>query len=186
MTSWRRRSPIAAPGSVTETLSRVPERGRRKRARRRHRRRAACRDAGRQGRRRRDRPHQSRRHPHRHRSRRSDGAVTYADVFASQPFRNQLVTMTLTGAPAQGRAGAAMARSRSGRASCRSRTGSATAGTRQGRPASACRCGLDEAQRHADRAREAAIASQSTIISRSAATVLRRVKQGANAAIRRL
>ena len=29
--------------------------------------------------------------------RREDGAVTYADIFASQPFRNQLVTMTLTG-----------------------------------------------------------------------------------------
>lgn len=28
---------------------------------------------------------------------RDDGAVTYADVFAAQPFRNQLVTMTLTG-----------------------------------------------------------------------------------------
>ena len=27
-----------------------------------------------------------------------DGAVTYADVFASQPFRHQLVTLTLTGA----------------------------------------------------------------------------------------
>jgi 5'-nucleotidase len=27
-----------------------------------------------------------------------DGAVTFADVFASQPFRNQLVTLTLTGA----------------------------------------------------------------------------------------
>jgi 5'-nucleotidase len=27
-----------------------------------------------------------------------DGAVTYGDVFASQPFRNQLVTLTLTGA----------------------------------------------------------------------------------------
>ncbi len=26
-----------------------------------------------------------------------EGAVTYADVFASQPFRNQLVTLTLTG-----------------------------------------------------------------------------------------
>src|SRR6185312_7019880 len=26
-----------------------------------------------------------------------DGAVSYADVFASQPFRNQLVTLTLTG-----------------------------------------------------------------------------------------
>jgi 5'-nucleotidase len=30
--------------------------------------------------------------------RRPDGSVTYADVFASQPFRNQLVTLTLTGA----------------------------------------------------------------------------------------
>jgi len=28
---------------------------------------------------------------------RKDGAVTYADLFASQPFRNQLVTLTLTG-----------------------------------------------------------------------------------------
>ncbi|QPF86511.1 5'-nucleotidase C-terminal domain-containing protein [Bradyrhizobium genosp. L] len=28
---------------------------------------------------------------------REDGAVSYADIFASQPFRNQLVTMTLTG-----------------------------------------------------------------------------------------
>src|SRR5712675_952651 len=28
---------------------------------------------------------------------RDDGAVSYADVFASQPFRNQLVTLTLTG-----------------------------------------------------------------------------------------
>ena len=30
-------------------------------------------------------------------ARREDGAVTYADLFASQPFRNQLVTLTLTG-----------------------------------------------------------------------------------------
>jgi 5'-nucleotidase len=29
---------------------------------------------------------------------RPDGAVSYADIFASQPFRNQLVTLTLTGA----------------------------------------------------------------------------------------
>jgi 5'-nucleotidase len=29
---------------------------------------------------------------------RPDGAVSYADVFAAQPFRNQLVTLTLTGA----------------------------------------------------------------------------------------
>ena len=37
--------------------------------------------------------------------------MTYADVFASQPFRNQLVTLTLTGNADQGHAGAAMARS---------------------------------------------------------------------------
>ena len=30
-------------------------------------------------------------------TRKENGAVTYADLFASQPFRNQLVTMTLTG-----------------------------------------------------------------------------------------
>ena len=30
-------------------------------------------------------------------ARKEDGAVTYADLFASQPFRNQLVTLTLTG-----------------------------------------------------------------------------------------
>jgi 5'-nucleotidase len=30
-------------------------------------------------------------------TRKEDGAVTYADLFASQPFRNQLVTITLTG-----------------------------------------------------------------------------------------
>ncbi len=29
--------------------------------------------------------------------RKADGAVAYADLFASQPFRNQLVTVTLTG-----------------------------------------------------------------------------------------
>ncbi len=28
----------------------------------------------------------------------SEGTVTYGDVFAAQPFRNQLVTLTLTGA----------------------------------------------------------------------------------------
>jgi 5'-nucleotidase len=31
-------------------------------------------------------------------ARKGDGAVSYADVFAAQPFRNQLVTLTLTGA----------------------------------------------------------------------------------------
>jgi 5'-nucleotidase len=31
-------------------------------------------------------------------ARREDGGATYADLFASQPFRNQLVTLTLTGA----------------------------------------------------------------------------------------
>jgi 5'-nucleotidase len=31
-------------------------------------------------------------------TKKDDGAVSYADLFASQPFRNQLVTLTLTGA----------------------------------------------------------------------------------------
>jgi 5'-nucleotidase len=31
-------------------------------------------------------------------AKKTDGTVSYADVFASQPFRNQLVTLTLTGA----------------------------------------------------------------------------------------
>jgi len=31
-------------------------------------------------------------------TRKDDGTVSYGDLFASQPFRNQLVTMTLTGA----------------------------------------------------------------------------------------
>jgi 5'-nucleotidase len=31
-------------------------------------------------------------------AKKEDGAVSYADLFASQPFRNQLVTLTLTGA----------------------------------------------------------------------------------------
>jgi 5'-nucleotidase len=31
-------------------------------------------------------------------AKKEDGAVSYGDVFASQPFRNQLVTLTLTGA----------------------------------------------------------------------------------------
>jgi 5'-nucleotidase len=30
-------------------------------------------------------------------ARKEDGRITYADIFASQPFRNQLVTLTLTG-----------------------------------------------------------------------------------------
>ena len=44
-------------------------------------------------------------------ARKEDGAVTYADLFASQPFRNQLVTLTLTRQTDQGHAGTAMARS---------------------------------------------------------------------------
>jgi 5'-nucleotidase len=31
-------------------------------------------------------------------TRKEDGAVSYGDIFAMQPFRNQLVTLTLTGA----------------------------------------------------------------------------------------
>ena len=44
-------------------------------------------------------------------AKKDDGAVSYADMFASQPFRNQLVTLTLTRNADQGRAGAAMGRS---------------------------------------------------------------------------
>ena len=40
----------------------------------------------------------------------ADGIVSYADVFASQPFRNQLVTLTLDRRADQGGAGAAMDR----------------------------------------------------------------------------
>ena len=42
-------------------------------------------------------------------AKKDDGAVSYADVFASQPFRNQLVTLTLTGTQIKDDAGAAMA-----------------------------------------------------------------------------
>ena len=63
-----RRSPTARPDRSRQTLSRVPNDGRRERARRRHRRRPARRDADARGRRRGDRLHQSRRHPHRHRA----------------------------------------------------------------------------------------------------------------------
>jgi 5'-nucleotidase len=35
--------------------------------------------------------------PKKNENKEQDGAVTYADLFASQPFRNQLVTLTLTG-----------------------------------------------------------------------------------------
>jgi 5'-nucleotidase len=35
-------------------------------------------------------------------TRKEDGTVSYGDLFASQPFRNQLVTMTLTGAQLKG------------------------------------------------------------------------------------
>jgi len=46
-------------------------------------------------------------------AKKQDGAVTYADLFASQPFRNQLVTLTLTGMQDQGRDRAATGSTRS-------------------------------------------------------------------------
>ena len=83
-------------GTMTETLSRDAQRRRRERARRHHRRCAARRDQ-----------RQANggaviafTNPGGVRTdiaRKEDGAVTYADIFASQPFRNQLVTLTLTG-----------------------------------------------------------------------------------------
>jgi 5'-nucleotidase len=59
-----------------------------------------------------------------------DGAVSFADVFASQPFRNQLVTLTLTGARSR-RCWSSNGWTRSARASSRSRRGSPMPGTRQ-------------------------------------------------------
>jgi 5'-nucleotidase len=59
-----------------------------------------------------------------------DGAVSYADVFASQPFRNQLVTLTLTGGRSRTRSSSNGA-IRTGRASFRSRPDSPTPGTIQ-------------------------------------------------------
>ena len=70
-------------------------------------------------------------------AKKDDGAVTYADVFASQPFRNQLVTLTLTGMQIKDDAGAAMARSEACRGSCRSPRASAMPGTAQSPMASA-------------------------------------------------
>src|SRR6516165_7707675 len=58
--------------------------------------------------------------------RKEDGAVSFADVFASQPFRNQLVTLTLR---RSGNSWSSNGWIRSGRASCRSPAASATRGT---------------------------------------------------------
>ena len=69
-------------------------------------------------------------------AKKDDGTVSYADVFASQPFRNQLVTLTLTGAQIKAMLEQQWRDPRSGRASCRSRRDSATAGTHASRPAS--------------------------------------------------
>ena len=59
-------------------------------------------------------------------NKREDGAVSYADIFASQPFRNQLVTLTLR---RSGNSWSSNGWIRSGRASCRSPAASATRGT---------------------------------------------------------
>ncbi|MGY3293409.1 5'-nucleotidase [Bradyrhizobium sp. LM3.6] len=104
-------APIAnrPAGSVTQTLSRIPNEAGEKRARRRHRGRAARRDQGRQGRRRCRRAHQSRRHPHRHRAkgeRRDILRRRFREPAVPQPARHH----DAHGQPAQGHAGAAMAR----------------------------------------------------------------------------
>ena len=67
-----------------------------------------------------------------------EGTVTYADVFASQPFRNQLVTMTLTGAQLK-QALEQQWTAPCSRASCRSRAASLFPGMGRGRSATACR-----------------------------------------------
>ena len=56
----------------------------------------------------------------------ADGQVRYEDLFAVQPFYNNLVTMTLTGAQLRAGARAAVAQPADGRASCRCRAASAT------------------------------------------------------------
>ena len=73
------------------------QRCRRKPARRHHRGRATRRDQRRRERRRGRSPSPIPAASAPTSSRKEDGAVTYGDLFASQPFRNQLVTMTLTG-----------------------------------------------------------------------------------------
>ena len=54
--------------------------------------------------------------------------VTFADIFAVQPFRNPLVTLTLTGKQIK-TCSSSNGSSRSRRASCRSRRDSAIRGT---------------------------------------------------------
>ena len=68
-------------------------------------------------------------------AKKDDGTVTYADLFASQPFRNQLVTLTLTGADQT--CSNSNGSIRSGRGSCRSRRASAMPGMAPNRMASA-------------------------------------------------
>ena len=109
-TSSPRRSPTAAAGIGHRDAVARAQRRRRERARRRHRRCAARRDHAREA----DggaviaftNPGGIRTDI----AKKDDGAVSYGDVFASQPFRNQLVTLTLTGAQIKDDAGAAMAR----------------------------------------------------------------------------
>jgi len=106
---------VAAPianrpaGTITETLSRLPNNAA-KPARRYHRRCAARRDQPCCERRRGDRLH----HPGGIRidiAHRQEGAVTYADLFASQPFRKPAGDADAERKADQGHARAAMARS---------------------------------------------------------------------------
>ena len=104
------------------------------------------------------------------------GQVRYEDLFAVQPFYNNLVTMTLTGAQLQQRARAAMDRTSRGRACCRSRAASATAGTTQA-AGPARRAGQREPGRRSRSSRSSACASRSTAFSPAAATTSRVFKQ---------
>ena len=97
-----------------------------------------------------------------------DGAVSYADLFAAQPFRNRLVTLTLTGAQIREML------EQQWRDPARPRILQVSQGILLFMGCSqalrrTCRLRFDETERRGDRAGERATASPSTTISRSAA-----------------
>ena len=105
-------------------------------------------------------------------TKKGDGAVSYADVFASQPFRNQLVTLDITGAEIKTALEQQWTDEKRPRILQVSK-GFMIAGTRRNRSAS-----MSMAPRSSSTASRSILprptASPSTIISRSAATALPR------------
>ena len=104
-------------------------------------------------------------------TRKEDGAVTYADLFASQPFRNQLVTMTLTGKQIKDMLEQQWLDPKRPRILQVSKGFSYAWDGSKGDGERVLR-GTDVAERATDRSRRAAIASPSTISCPSAATAL--------------